>query len=143
MLHVRLEDELLGLLVLLQRGIEDLLLDAFVDRQLFDDRPEQLLALRRRAIARFLDLSDELLHLVVVLLQQAECIHVLSFGEIGRPRIRRTSRKRSASRVPERAGCAASQRTVARSTRRREVPRGRSLAENLRRCHKPGRRGAL
>ena len=80
MLHVRLEDELLGLLVLLQRGIEDLLLDAFVDRQLFDDRPEQLLALRRRAIARLLDLSDELLHLLVVLLQQAQCIHVLSFG---------------------------------------------------------------
>src|SRR5207302_4156412 len=75
MFHVRLEDEVLGLLVLLEPRIEDLFLDPLVHRELVDDRLEELFPLLGRTRGGALHLLHELLDLLVVLFEQAQRVH--------------------------------------------------------------------
>src|SRR2546428_1942183 len=77
-LDVRLEDQVLRLRLLLERGVEDLFFDALVDREVVDERLKELFSLLRRPIVRPLDLPHGLFRFVVVLLEQAQSIHASS-----------------------------------------------------------------
>ena len=81
-LLVPLEDDVLGLRVGLELGIEDLLLDHLVERQLALDGGEQLLADLDPALGRGLELVEQLAHLLVLGLEQGDGVHgVLSLRE--------------------------------------------------------------
>jgi hypothetical protein len=77
-LLVRFGDELLELLrggPLLHLGVEDLLFDLLVDRELLDELGEELFARLDAALGRLLDFAHELLDLLMVLLKQFQCVH--------------------------------------------------------------------
>ncbi len=79
MLLVALEHDVLRLRVFLQGRVEDLFLDALVEHHLGLERLEQLGARLLAALGRLLALGEQLLDLVVVGLEQRECVHRFSW----------------------------------------------------------------
>src|SRR4051812_39572731 len=75
MLLVALEHDVLRLGMVPKLRVEDLLLDDLVDRELALDGREEVAPRLETTLGRRFELTEQLLHLVVVFLEQREGIH--------------------------------------------------------------------
>src|SRR4029079_5282697 len=81
MLLVALEHDVLGLGMRLERGVEDLLLDDLVDRELTLDGREELGADLEAPLRGRLELGHQLPHLGVVVEQHGDRVHGWASGD--------------------------------------------------------------
>ena len=75
MFLVRLQHDVSGLGVILERWVEELLLDRLVDLELIFELGEDGFTGLDRPLGGRFELGQHLLHLHVVLLQQPQCVH--------------------------------------------------------------------